>query len=236
MSRELDVRSLSASYGKSRIIRNISFSVDKNQTVALLGRNGAGKTTTIKSIMGVTPPQTTGEIRLDGEDLSNIPLHKRFKKGISWVPERRRIFTNLTVTENLEMGHIRKDRDGNKNEILELFPRLEERLSQKAGTMSGGEQQMLTLGRALISSPDIMLIDEPFEGLMPSLVDDFVNAIESLSERDMSIIITEQKTQEILQLADVVLILQNGELVFSGDPLRIKENPELQEEYLGVSE
>jgi branched-chain amino acid transport system ATP-binding protein len=184
--------------------------------------------------MGVLP-RIKGTITMHGENLTGKSPDKIYRNGIAWIPERRRIFANLSVEENLEMGLAdqtqRKTRFG---EVFDLFPRLEERLDQPGGTMSGGEQQMLAIGRALVSDPDLLLIDEPFEGLMPSLVDDVADAVAELSEKDIAMILADQKTDEALELADRAYIIENGEIVHDDDADSIGADQELQEKYLGV--
>lgn len=230
----LRVRGIDAYYDRSHVLHDISLEVGDNQIVALLGRNGAGKSTTIKSIMGVSPPETTGDVEYNGHSLSGKPSDEVFGHRISWVPETRRVFPNLTVADNLTLGS--NSDDPNFESIYDLFPRLEERRNQKAGTLSGGEQQMLTIGRALISEPDLLLVDEPFEGLMPQLVTQFAATLRNLRERNLSMLIAEQRVELTLELADFVYIIDSGEIVFSDDPEVVLDDEELQERYLGVRE
>jgi branched-chain amino acid transport system ATP-binding protein len=230
----LELDNVNGYYDKSHILKDLSFEVDANEIVALLGRNGAGKTTTFRGIMGVLP-RIEGRISMHGNDITGQTPDKVYNSGIAWIPERRRIFANLSVEENLEMGLSDPDhREERFREVFELFPRLEERLDQQGGTMSGGEKQMLAIGRALVSDPDLLLVDEPFEGLMPSLVDDVADAVDELSEKDIAMILADQQTEESLDLADRAYIIENGEIVHEDDADSIAADEELQERYLGV--
>lgn len=233
----LEIRSLDGYYDKSHVLHDVTLSVEDDEAVALLGRNGAGKTSTIRSIMGVEI-RTEGTITLAGEEVGDLPPDDRSRRGIAWVPERRRIFPNLTVNENLRMGEQRKhDRETSEAyaQVFDLFPRLEERRQQKAGTMSGGEQQMLSLGRALIAEPDLLLVDEPFEGLMPTLVDDIADILKDLKSRDLTMLIAEQQTERTLQITDRAYIIENGDIVYDGPSEELLADRELQKQYLGVT-
>jgi branched-chain amino acid transport system ATP-binding protein len=230
----LELDSVDGYYDKSHILKDLSLNVDSNEIVALLGRNGAGKTTTCRAIMGVLP-RVEGRISMKGKDITGQTPDNVYKSGIAWIPERRRIFANLTVAENLEMGLTDHDqRESRFAEVFELFPRLEERLEQKGGTMSGGEQQMLAIGRALVSDPDLILVDEPFEGLMPSLVDDVADAVDELAQKDIAMIIADQQTDKALDLADRAYIIENGSIVHEDDAESVTGDQELLERYLGV--
>ena len=229
----LELQDIGAYYGKAQALHGLSFDVSPDEIVALLGRNGAGKTTTFRSIMG-TGPRVEGTIRFNGENITGLPPEKVFDKGISWIPESQRIFPNLTVEENLKMGVRGKRAPDNFEEIFELFPRLEERLNQRAGTMSGGERQMLALGRGLVSDPELLLVDEPFEGLMPILVDEVGETLDELAERELSMVITEQQTEAVLEIADRAVIIEKGEVTHVGDAAKLAADNELQERYLGV--
>jgi len=232
----LEIHSLDGYYDKSHVLHDVSLSVDGDETVALLGRNGAGKTSTIRSIMGVEI-RTEARITFQGEQIEGFPPDERCRLGIGWVPERRRVFPNLSVMDNLRMGEQRKH-DPKTSEayelVFDLFPRLEERTNQKAGTMSGGEQQMLSIGRALISEPDLLLVDEPLEGLMPTLVSDIADILRSLKERDITMLIAEQRTQLTLEITDTAYIIENGEIVYEGASEALAADRELQERHLGV--
>jgi branched-chain amino acid transport system ATP-binding protein len=230
----LELDSVDGYYDKSHILKDLSLNVDSNEIVALLGRNGAGKTTTCRAIMGVLP-RVEGRISMKGKDITGQTPDNVYKSGIAWIPERRRIFANLTVAENLEMGLTDHDqRESRFAEVFELFPRLEERLEQKGGTMSGGEKQMLAIGRALVSDPDLILVDEPFEGLMPSLVDDVADAVDELAQKDIAMIIADQQTDKALDLADRAYIIENGSIVHEDDAESVTGDQELLERYLGV--
>ncbi|MFO7926764.1 ABC transporter ATP-binding protein [Natronomonas sp.] len=230
----LKLRSVNGYYDKSHILKDVSLEVGSDEIVALLGRNGAGKTTTCRGIMGVLP-RIEGQITMNGTDITGQSPDKIYQNGIAWIPERRRIFANLSVEENLEMGLTdQSQRKSRFQEVFDLFPRLEERLDQQGGTMSGGEQQMLAIGRALVADPDLLLVDEPFEGLMPSLVDDVADAVAKLSEKDIAMILADQKTDEALELADRAYIIENGQIVHEDDADSIGSDQELQEKYLGV--
>jgi branched-chain amino acid transport system ATP-binding protein len=230
----LELDSVDGYYDKSHILKDLSLNVDSNEIVALLGRNGAGKTTTCRAIMGILP-RVEGRISMNGKDITGQTPDNVYKNGIAWIPERRRIFANLTVAENLEMGLTDHDqRESRFAEVFELFPRLEERLEQKGGTMSGGEKQMLAIGRALVSDPDLILVDEPFEGLMPSLVDDVADAVDELAQKDIAMIIADQQTDKALDLADRAYIIENGSIVHQDDAESVTGDQELLERYLGV--
>jgi branched-chain amino acid transport system ATP-binding protein len=231
----LTVESLNAYYKQSHILRDLSLQVENNQTVTLLGRNGAGKTTTIRSIMGISSPRTEGHIEFNEHSLTDIPSNEIFDLGISWVPEERRVFPNLTVESNLQMGEGSSTTEENYEQVYNLFPRLDERRSQKAGTMSGGEQQMLTIGRALLSDPDLLLVDEPLEGLMPALVTDLEEVLRDLGSWDVSILIAEQQTATVLDIADRAYIIEKGQMVYEGDASELATDEDAQQRYLGVS-
>jgi len=229
----LELDSVDAYYGNSHVLHDLSMTVGDDETVALLGRNGAGKTTTIKSIMGI---ETTvvGTITFDGTPLTGLSPDEVFDEGISWIPQERRVFPLLTVDENLTLGGHDAG-EAQRAEIYELFPRLENRLEQRAGTLSGGEQQMLAVARGLLSDPDLLLVDEPFEGLMPGLVTDLREVLTELTETtDMSILITSQKTDVVLQFVERALMIQNGSVEYEGAASDLRGDVELQEQYLGV--
>lgn len=230
----LEIESVDGYYGKSHILKGLSLEVGDDEIVALLGRNGAGKTTTYRGIMGVLP-RIEGRITMHGEDITGLPPDEVYNRNISWIPERRRIFANLDVQENLEMGLTdRSERESRFQEVFDLFPRLEERLDQQAGTLSGGEQQMLAIGRALVGHPDLILVDEPFEGLMPTLVDDVADALAKLAKGDVAMLIADQRTEETLELADSAYIIENGRIVHSDSAAGVASDGDLQEKYLGV--
>lgn len=231
----LTIDSLDAYYEQSHILRDVSLQVGSDQIVALLGRNGTGKTTTLRSIMGIAPPRTEGRIEFDGERIDARPSNDVFERGIAWVPEKRRIFSNLSVEENLKMGHGPDTTEDQLDRVFDLFPRLNERLDQRAGTMSGGEQQMLTIGRAMLSDPDLLLIDEPLEGLMPSLVADVEDVLAELGRDDVSILLAEQRIETTLELADHAYILEKGQIVHDGSADELLNDEATQERHLGVA-
>jgi branched-chain amino acid transport system ATP-binding protein len=230
----LQLDSVDAYYEKSHVLHDLSLRVERDQVVALLGRNGAGKTTTIKSIMGVTPPTVEGTIRFEDEDVTALSPDDVFRRGISWVPEKRRLFPNLSVEENLRLAARQVDaRD--RSSVYNLFPRIEDRLEQRAGTLSGGEQQMLAIGRAMLSDPSLLLVDEPFEGLMPTLVTDMVDALRTLrDEESLSILLSGQNLEEILTLSDYMYVLDSGAVKLEDDPVALLDDPEKQAAFLGV--
>jgi len=230
----LQLDSVDVYYEKSHVLHDLSLRVERDQVVALLGRNGAGKTTTIKSIMGVTPPTVEGTIRFEDEDVTALSPDDVFRRGISWVPEKRRLFPNLSVEENLRLAARQVDaRD--RSSVYNLFPRIEDRLEQRAGTLSGGEQQMLAIGRAMLSDPSLLLVDEPFEGLMPTLVTDMVDALRTLrDEEGLSILLSGQNLEEILTLSDYMYVLDSGAVKLEDDPVALLDDPEKQAAFLGV--
>jgi branched-chain amino acid transport system ATP-binding protein len=230
----LEIDSLSAFYGKAQVLHDVTMEIGDNEHVAVMGRNGAGKTTTIRSIMGVGP-RVEGDIRLDGDSIVGEPPESIFNRGITWVPEGRRLFTNLDVEDNLILGCRRKDApDDRMAEVYDIFPRLEERKTQISGTLSGGEQQMLALGRALMSDPDFLLVDEPFEGLMPILVTELKDVFESLTDQEFSILIADHRAHETLELVERVVVLDKGAVVHAGDAETMLHDDELRRRYLGV--
>ncbi len=225
-------------YGNIHALKGISITVEEGEIVTLIGANGAGKSTTLKTISGLLYPRQ-GKVYLEGKDLTKYRAHEIVKMGVIHVPEGRRVFSRLTVMENLEMGAFtRKDKDGIQKDlkrVFELFPRLEERRNQVAGTLSGGEQQMLAMGRALMSQPRILLLDEPSMGLAPVLVDLIFDTIRELNERGMTILLVEQNALLALDVAHRGYVLETGRIVLEGDAKALKENPQVKEAYLGGS-
>jgi len=230
----LDVQNIHTYYGKSHILYGVSFQVKKGEILGILGRNGAGKTTTIRSIIGLTPPKE-GKIIFDGKDITQMPAYKRARLGISLVPQGRNLFPRLTVRENLETGVLGKLEKEDLDRVLEIFPVLGERLNQKAGTLSGGEQQMLAIGRALVSRPKLILMDEPFEGLMPALVLRLIEVIKQINKMGISILIVEQRVKTALEISHRILLMENGRITWEGLPEDLSKNPEVLYKYLGVS-
>lgn len=232
----LKLNGIDAYYGEIRVLKEVSLEVRKGEIVTLIGSNGAGKTTTLKSISGLLKPRK-GEIRFEGESISLLPAHTVAARGMAHVPEGRKIFPRLTVQENLEMGAFRmNDRSRmNKNMglVFDFFPRLNERKRQKGGTLSGGEQQMLVIGRALMSEPAILLLDEPSMGLAPLLVDHIFQVIGKLNARGIAILLVEQNARKALKIAHRGYVLQNGTVTLSGEAEELSRNPLVVNAYLG---
>ena len=233
----LDVNDLNVYYGGIHAIKNISFNIKKGEIVSLIGANGAGKTSTLHAISGLVPIKS-GEISLNGENVTNIEAHKLVSLGMAHVPEGRRIFTELTVLENLELGaYTRNDTEQIKediNHMFTLFPRLAERKKQLAGTMSGGEQQMLAMARALMSSPSLLLLDEPSMGLAPLLVQEIFNIIERINkEENVTVLLVEQNANMALSIADRGYVLETGKIILEGTGKELLSNPEIKKAYLG---
>ena len=224
-------------YGNIHALKGISLYVDEAEIVSLIGGNGAGKSTTLKTVSGVLKPRQ-GNIRLAGEDLIAYKPHEIVSKGVVQVPEGRRIFGRLTVTENLEMGAFTqtdKVKIGhNLDRVFTLFPRLKERRSQLGGTLSGGEQQMLAMGRGLMSDPRVLLLDEPSMGLAPVLVDNIFETIQELHKTGTTILLVEQNARMALQVADRGYVLQTGEIILGGTAKDLQENEMVQKSYLGI--
>jgi branched-chain amino acid transport system ATP-binding protein len=228
----LDVNSINTYYGDAHVIHDLSLEVGEGEVVGLVGRNGAGKTTTLKSIIGLQPPRT-GAISFKGEQISGMAPEDIYRRGIGYIAEDRSIFPKLTVRENLIVG-LGSGQDPEFDEIFDYFPRLEERLDQKAGTLSGGEQQMLAIGRVLVSDPEVLLIDEPTEGLMPTLVDKISEVVAQLNEDGQTILLVEQNIDLVLNNADRVYVMSHGERQFTGTPEELRENEEIIDEHLAV--
>ena len=230
----LSVNDIDSSYGSGLVLRDVSLTVRDGEVVGLLGRNGAGKTTTLRSIAGVLQPRD-GTITFDGADITERPDYEISNRGISYVPEERAMFPDLSVHENLRMGAITDD-DGimTIDEILEWMPRLEERRELKASNLSGGEQQMLAIGRALVSKTTLLMLDEPTEGLAPQIVQDVIETIESIKERNIPILLVEQNLNTVLEVADRVYIIDQGKIVYEGSIDELRADEAVQERYLGV--
>lgn len=223
-------------YGAIHALKGISFNVEQGEIVTLIGSNGAGKSTSLKTISGLLRPKQ-GAITFKGENLATIPPQMIVSKGISQVPEGRRIFANMTVIENLELGaYLRKDKAGIKKDmeqVFETFPRLLERKSQVAGTLSGGEQQMLAMGRALMSRPQLMLLDEPSMGLAPILVKQIFGIIKEINESGTTILLVEQNAHMALSIAHRAYVLETGKIVLSGSAKELAASEEIRKAYLG---
>lgn len=232
----LKVSDLNTSYGKIHAIRGISFEVHKGEIVTLIGANGAGKSTTLKTISGMLAP-TSGSLMFNGEEIAGMPAHKVTAQHIIHVPEGRRIFAQMTVRENLEMGaFLRKDKDGiakDLEEVYELFPRLKERLGQKGGTLSGGEQQMLAIGRAMMSKPDLLMLDEPSMGLAPVVVETIFDIIKELNKQGITILLVEQNANVALSIADRGYVLETGQIKLTGTGAELLQDESVRKAYLG---
>lgn len=228
----LEVEGIHTYYGESHILHGVSLRVEVGEAVALLGRNGAGKTTLIRSVAGFTPPRA-GRVCLDGEAIEAWPAHRIARRGLALVPQGRRIFAPLTVRENLLLGA--RGHAWTLERVYDLFPRLRERAEQWGGTLSGGEQQMLAIGRALMSNPGLLLLDEPTEGLAPLLVLEVGRVIKALKREGLSILLVEQNLPLALSVADRTHILSRGQIVHSARPQELLANEEVKSRYLGVS-
>lgn len=232
----LEVENVHAYYGKIHALKDISFNVDKGEIVTLIGANGAGKSTTLKTISGLLRPRQ-GSVRLEGENLTTLLPHQIVTKGVIQVPEGRRIFGQLTVMENLDMGAFTcRDKQRiktNLEKVLDLFPRLHERRRQVAGTLSGGEQQMLAMGRALMANPEVLLLDEPSMGLAPVLVDSIFETIQQLHAEGTTILLVEQNARMALQVASRGYVIQTGEVVLSDTADNLQKNEMVRKAYMG---
>lgn len=232
----LEVKNLEVYYGVINALKSVSFEVNEGEIVTLIGANGAGKTTTMQSIMGFIQPRA-GEILYDGQSLVGMPTHKIMRMGLTQVPEGRRIFAELNVYENLIMGaYTSKDRAQIKRdleEIYTLFPRLEERKTQMAGMLSGGEQQMLAMGRALMSHPKLLMLDEPSMGLAPILVSQVFDMIKHLNETGTTILLVEQNAEKALSIADRAYVMETGSITLSGTGAELAASEKVRDAYLG---
>lgn len=232
----LEVKDLQVYYGVIRALKGISFHVDQGEIVSLIGANGAGKTTTMQSIMRLIPIKS-GSVVYDGNEINKIPGHKLVGMGMSQVPEGRRVFQELTVYENLLLGaYTQKDKKKIKEDIDEIctrFPRLGERKSQIAGTLSGGEQQMLAMGRALMSKPSIILMDEPSMGLSPLYVSEIFDIIQEINKSGTTVLLVEQNAKKALSIANRAYVLETGKIVLSGDAKELMNNDQVKKAYLG---
>lgn len=235
----LELRNVNAHYGPIQVLRDVSVEIHPGEIVCLLGGNASGKTTTLKTILGYLTP-TDGEVLLDGQSVGGLPTREVVRRGVSMVPENRRLFKRMTVRENLEMGsYLRGDRAGIEDDlehVFKLFPRISERLSQRAGTLSGGEQQMVAVGRALMSRPKVLLMDEPSMGLAPVLVEQNFELIERINAEGTTVFVVEQNANMALSIAHRGYVLQTGEIVLSDTAGALLDNPEMQRAYLGELE
>jgi branched-chain amino acid transport system ATP-binding protein len=232
----LAVQDIHAAYGSSRVLFGISLEVAQGECVCLLGRNGVGKTTTMRAIMGLTPP-SAGRVVWKGENIAGFPPHRIARAGIGFVPEDRRIFAELTVLENLDVAARAAGRSGRWNVIavFALFPKLSELANRQGGYLSGGEQQMLTISRTLMGNPDLLLLDEPSEGLAPLVVENMLERVSQLKREGLTILLAEQDVDFSLALADRVYVLEKGAVRFSGAAAELRDNPRLRDELLALS-
>jgi branched-chain amino acid transport system ATP-binding protein len=233
----LTVENIESYYGNIQALKGVSLTVEEGECVTLIGSNGAGKSTTLRSISGLTPPRT-GSIRLADEEISMLPPQEIVRLGICQSPEGRKCFSRMSVRENLELGaFLRRDTDGIEQDLqraFELFPRLEERQTQKAGTMSGGEQQMLAIGRALLGRPRLLLLDEPSMGIAPILVERIYETIAEINKQGITILLVEQNANFALEVSQRAYVLETGKVAMSDDSASLRTNPEVQKAYLGT--
>ena len=235
MSEALTVTGLDAFYGQVQVLRGFELTLNKGEVLCLLGRNGAGKTTALKSIMGLVSVRN-GSIMKDGQDLTRLAAHEVPKTGVAYVPQGRRLFAELTVEDNLEIGLMTRGKGrATRQAVLDLFPVLHERMSQRSGTLSGGEQQMLAMARALCLEPDVLLLDEPTEGLMPSMIARIRETVAGLRERGVSTILVEQRVDAVLTLADRVAFIENGQNRETVPVASVRDEPAYLRRYVGVS-
>jgi len=228
----IELDKINTFYGLGHILHDLSLHVGESEVVALLGRNGAGKTTTMRSIAGLTPPRS-GEIRYKGSNIAGLPAHRVSRLGIALVPETRDIFSFLTAKENLSIA-ARKGSRWQIDSVLARFPRLKERLGNKGRELSGGEQQMLAIARALLTGPDLLLLDEPSQGLAPIVVETVMDTIRDLKSERVSMLLVEQNAEMALRLADRVYVIDHGSVVFEGTPDALRANRQVTTTYLGV--
>jgi branched-chain amino acid transport system ATP-binding protein len=233
----LEVSSLTTAYDGLIAISEISISVAEGEIVVVAGANGAGKSTLLKSISGMERPRS-GEVSFDGERISGLPGHEITARGVAYVPENRRLFPRLSVSDNLRLGSYlhrkRPDREQPMEQVFTLFPRLKERLPQRASTLSGGEQQMLAIGRALMTRPRILMLDEPSQGIMPKLVDEIFEAVLAIRKAGVTVLLVEQRLAESLEIADRAYVLQTGRVILSGTAAEVRDNPDIRKAYLGI--
>jgi branched-chain amino acid transport system ATP-binding protein len=232
----LEVNDIHTAYGTIEALKGISLEVKEGEVVTLIGSNGAGKSTTLRSISGLTPPRE-GSIRFDGQEIGETPAQEIVRLGISQSPEGRKVFQRMTVRENLDLGaYLRRDDDveGDIDRVFELFPRLKEREKQKAGTMSGGEQQMLAIGRALMAQPKLLLLDEPSMGLAPILVERIYETVAEINKQGTTILLVEQNANYALEVSNRAYVLETGTIALHDDADKLLDNPDVQKAYLGA--
>jgi branched-chain amino acid transport system ATP-binding protein len=233
----LAVEKLHAWYDRSHVVQGVSLTVNAGEIVTLMGRNGAGKTTTLRTIMGLVTKRA-GSARFDGEEILPLPAHQRFRRGLGYVPEERRIVPGLTVRENLRLGLLASPRRGEEERLIErvalTFPRLKERIGQEGTSLSGGEQQMLAIARAMMSEPKMILLDEPSEGIMPVLVDEMFELFRRMKASGITILLVEQNVERALAISDRAYIMDHGEIVHHDTAANLIANKEIQERYCSV--
>jgi branched-chain amino acid transport system ATP-binding protein len=230
----LEIRNIDVAYGKAKILYDLSLTANPGEILCLLGRNGAGKTTTMQAIMGLLKLKA-GSIVLDGEDLGGLPAHEVPRRGIGYIPQGRRLFSELTVAENIEIGlMVRGKGEETRNRVLDIFPRLRERLDQPAETLSGGEQQMLATARALCIEPQVLLLDEPTEGLQPSMIEQIRQVIVRMKAEGVAVILVEQRVDAVLSIADRVSFIENGRNRETVDAQVLRDDHTLLTKYVGV--
>jgi branched-chain amino acid transport system ATP-binding protein len=232
----LEIEDIHTFYGAIAALRGISLKVEDGEVVTMIGSNGAGKSTTLRSITSLTPPRT-GKITFAGEDITRVPAHEIVSRGIALAPEGRHCFPRMTVRENLDLGAFRRQGDGVSEDlerVFELFPRLKERERQKAGTMSGGEQQMLAIGRALMARPKLLMLDEPSMGIAPILVQRIYETIAEINRQGVAILLVEQNANYALDIARRGYVLETGKVVLANDSDQLREDPAVQRAYLGT--
>ena len=233
----LEVRGLTSAYAGLVAISDISISVKEGEIVVVAGANGAGKSTLLQSLIGMVKPRS-GEVRCAGERIEALPGHQIAARGLAFVPESKRLFPRLSVADNLRLGsylHRKKaDREAPLEMVFKLFPRLKERLPQRAETLSGGEQQMLAIGRALMTRPRLLMLDEPSQGIMPKLVDEIFDAVVAIRDAGVTVLLVEQRLAESLQIAERAYVLQTGRVILSGTAAEVRDNPDVRRAYLGI--
>jgi branched-chain amino acid transport system ATP-binding protein len=232
----LEVSDIRARYGAIEALKGVSLTVEPKEVVTLIGANGAGKSTTLRSISGLTPP-TAGKITFEGKDITRVPAHDVVGRGIALAPEGRHCFPRMSVRENLDLGAYHRRRDDvadDLDKVFTLFPRLKERENQKAGTMSGGEQQMLAIGRALMARPRLLMLDEPSMGIAPNLVERIYETIEEINRSGVAILLVEQNANYALDVSKRGYVLETGRVVLSNESVHLRDDPEVQRAYLGM--
>ena len=232
----LSVQGISTAYDRADVLENLSLEVEEGTITCLLGNNGSGKTTVIRSILGLTPPRT-GRIFFNGADITNLPTHKIIRQGLASIPEGRKVFAGLTVEENLRLGGYQEDdKDillARMRKVYQIFPRLEERSTQPAGTMSGGEQAMVSIGRGLMGAPKLLIIDEPSLGLSPLLVKENFRIIQDIRKQNITVFLVEQNVRQTLAISDYGYVISKGNVVAHGDAKSLREDREVQKAYFG---